>query len=546
MTKSIIKQSAIFLVVLLVLASCAKKAKQLNYIPKDVSGVLAINAKKMAMKSLELKDLINMDIFKKNLPTSKDSIVDKIKNSGVDLLNTAYIFGDVAKGDQKMYVAAVFALEDEAKFEKTLKDSGKSDEIKSDNDIKYTYVQDAIVGWKDKVGIVLALDGETDKEKKKAKLKELFTQPEENSLAAANDKFQALLKEEADISLYLSYEKLGDVLKQTAQMPLMAGTSFKDTYLTAVVNFENGKIVSDAKIYNNEENTKKAKELYKAAVSKDLVQAQPGGEVIAFMSFGINMDPVVSYLKEAQLLDGVNQTLKSLGPDFDANYIAAALSGDFIATLNALTVKEENKMDYMTGETKPTKVLDYQYAVTIGLKDAAKFQKLLDAVVAKGGVVKADKYYSIMGMAFLVPKSNSIVVVNSETIAKDVAIDKTTPLNAANIDLISANTMALGVDMTKIKPEALDLMGKETAKIINASPFELMVISAEEVKSNVVTTKTVINFKNKEQNSLVSLQKFLNESDQFMPATTTPYASDVVVSDSAAYVGDDPSINGGE
>jgi hypothetical protein len=533
---SMVKKTTLFLSVVFLLVACGdKKPKQLNYIPKDVSGVVAVDMKKLAIKSLELKDILNADIFKKGLPTAADTIVGKIKNSGIDLLNTVYVFGDVEKGEEKNYAAAVFALEDETKFEALLKNDAKATEVKTDNDIKYTYVSDAIVGWKDKIGIIVFIDRETDKEKSKTKLKNLFTQPEDNSLASANDKFKNLLKEEGDVSIFVNYERIGDLISKASAMPI-ATTNFKDTYLTSTINFENGKIVSDTKIYNNEANHKMAKELYKASVSKDLVKAQPGGDVVAFMSFGINMEPTIKYLQEAKLLDGINQGLKSLGPEFDANYVAAALSGDFIATLNSLSVKEVSKMDYMTGEMKPGKDIAYEYAVTIGLKDAAKFQKLLDAVAAQGGIVKGDKYYKVANMAFLVPRSNSIVIVSGETVATDLAANKNTAMNAADVDLISANTMTFGVDISKVKPEVYEFMGADAVRIAAALPFESLYLSAEEVKGDAVTTKGVLNFKNKDQNSLISLQQSIKDADKFMPKTPEPTAYDDVVVDSTAAI----------
>ena len=547
--KRTFKQLTLSLVFIALLTACGKKPKQLNYIPKDVTGVVTIDAKSLALKSLELKDLLSMDIFKKNVPTLKDSIIDKVKNSGLDLLSTTYIFGDVQKGDQKNYVAIVFALDDESKFEQMLKDLGKTTEVKTDNDVKYTYLQDpgqsAIIGWKDKVGIVVAVDSESDKEKLKSKLTGLFSQPEENSLAAANDKFQTLLKEGADLSVFINYEKLGDLIKQNAQSPMMSTTNFKDTYLAATVNFENGQIVSNMKVYNNEENTKRAKELYKASVSKDLVTAQPGGnDVVAFMSFGVNMDAIIKHLQEAQLLDPLNQNLKTFGDEFDANYLAAALSGDFIGTVNAVNVKEVSRMDYLTGEMKPAKDFSVEYAITIGLKDAAKFQKLLDAVAAKGMIAKTGAYYSVANTSFIFPKSNSIVV-SSEGIVKDLAENKSNPLNNTYADLMNANTMAMGFDISKVKPEVLDLMGSDVNKTVSALPFESILISAEEVKSEVVTGKTVVNFKNKEQNSLISLQQALKDADKFMPQPS-PYAdnniSDTLATSNAPMVVDSVAV----
>jgi hypothetical protein len=519
MIKSVVKHTAIFIALVAVIASCGKKPKQLNYIPKDVSGVIAIDGKQLAMKSLELKDLLNMDLFKKNIP-GKDSVVDIIKNSGVDLLNTAYIFGDVAKGEQKMYIGSVFVLGDEAKFEKTLKERAKVAEVKSDNDIKYAFIgNDNIVGWKDQVAISLTITGETDQEKYKAKLKSLFTQPEENSLAAANEKFKALLKEEADLSIYLNYEKLEDLIKQTsAQLPIMVGNNFKDTYLTSTINFENGKILLNTKLYNNEENTKKAKELFKASVAGELVKGQPGGDVVAFASFALNMEGIIKQLKEAGLLEGVNQGLQSLGPEFDANYVAAALSGDLLATLNNVNLKEGRRMDYYTGDSVSYKRAEPEYAVSIGIKDAAKFQKLLDAVIAKsaGAIVKNDKYYSALRDYFFVTKDNALIFVSSAAIAGNVAANKITPLDSETNDVISSNTMSFGLNISKLKPGALDAIDVGTAKIVNILPIESIVFSAEEVKSDIVTAKTVVNFKNKEQNSLISLQQTLKESDKFM------------------------------
>lgn len=523
-------KAGVLLLVALFLASCNKTPQHLKVIPKDVTAAAAVDLKQIATKSVELKDFFSMDMLKKI--SGNDSTVEKIKNSGIDFTSPGYIFGDGPKGEAKAYVAISFAVSDASKLESTLKEAKKGVEVKEEGDYKYVADNSMVIFFNDKMGLFMASEGETDKIKSFAA--SILATTEENSLLKTNDKFSDLIKKGNDVGIFVNYERAMDLAK--ASNPFMPiNFNYKETYMVAGINFENGQIATDYTMYSNKEMAEKYKDAYRANVSSDVQDATPGN-VVAGMSIAINLKSVVSMLKDAKMIDeNVDASIAMmLGTGFNLEYLLSTFSGDIVATANGLRTKDGMKYDFMTGNMVPSKEPAVDFAVSFGILDEAKLQTLLDTLSGKGMLQKSEGYYNIMGKFFVQKKKGALVIAGEEAFAKEYVSGKYAKLDGRAKELFSSNSAAFVADFSKVPGDVLDLISPQAKDYVSKMPLAGFEAYAPKPDGEVSTGKFLILFKDKDKNALLSVQQMIKDSEKYFPAPSSRSYEDVPA-DSAAY-----------
>ncbi|MCS6823036.1 MAG: DUF4836 family protein [Cytophagaceae bacterium] len=496
------------LVVSLYTACSNKKEKQLSTIPNDAAYVVAANVKSMAVKSLELKDILN--ILK--VDDQKDSLKNLIKNSGIDFMSSIYVFGNADKDQSKMYVAVVALLSDTKKFEQTLKDNIKDVQIKEESGLKYLIQDKMSLGWKN--DLALAVFSQSSGDAAKAKLVELFNTKEENTLAKQNTKFNEFINQKNDILAWVNYEKINDIsIEGNPYSSILKDASLKDTYLGINVDFEKGKIVGGVQTFYNKETFDKYKALNKASISSDVVKEHPGGDVIAILGLAFNTEALVAMLKEMGLTSGVDQNMAAmLGSEYNVDYLASALSGDFVATVNKVNIGDVSKYNFETGQMSTEKgVKNADYAISLGIKDQSKINKLLEVMAQKQMLSKNGNTYSLMDQAWLVLNDKSLIMIGgSKEYTDAVTQGKKNNLNSELSSALTSNMMVLKLDLSKLSAEAKQYTEKDLKPVYSVG-LDGFSIYAEEMKNQISTSKFQIDFANKDQNSLITIQQQLKE-----------------------------------
>lgn len=508
------------------MVSCNKAPEHLKMIPKDVTAVAAIDFKQIAKKSVEFNDLFKLDTWKKI--TGNDSTFAKIQNSGIDLSTSAYIFGDGPKAGSQGYGAVAFAVKDAEKITATLKAEKNNIEVKEENGYKYAVDEKIAIVYNDKVGVLYI--AETSADKLKSEAFAIIATTEENSLASSNDKFKDLIKKGSDIGIFVNYERAMDIAKTANPMAAPISINYKDMALIAGINFENGQIVTDYSIYSNKENAEKYKDAARANVSSDVQDAHPGNVIAAF-AVALNLKTVVTVLQEQKLLEGVDQNLEMmLGQGFNIEFFTTAFSGDILASVNGLRTKDGQKYDWETQQLVPSKEPAFDFAVTLGVADEAKVQSLLDVLATKGMLQKTDDSYSIMGKFFLAKKKGAITLAGEEAYGKDYVAGKTPKLDGRAKELIAGNSAVFIADFTKVPGDVLELIDPKAKEYVANMPLATIEMYSEKPSGEVSSGKVLVNFKNKDQNALISLQQMIKDSEKYIPATPAPtaYAEDSV------------------
>ena len=198
-----------FLSVLLLLGvfACSQKKGELSLIPQDSDFVVAVNMKSMALKSLSMKQLLSLDFLLKKKEAPASTLIDRLQNSGVDFLSTAYCFGYLAASgpetEEEVHqvrdneVTYLLPLQDAEQFEAFLKAEKGRMEGEQEG-LKFFARDSLIVAWNASTAYVTARADQSIEVLKK-KLLDVNNLPAKKSLAENNDYFNTLKDKSYDM-----------------------------------------------------------------------------------------------------------------------------------------------------------------------------------------------------------------------------------------------------------------------------------------------------------------------------------------------------------
>jgi hypothetical protein len=289
---------------LLILASCSKTNIQGKFIPKDVQIVMHINGASLSEK-LPWDEIKQTQFFKEtyndtDVPAFIKKIVDNPENSGINIKGDLIFFG--IKDETGGYFCIEGDIKDAAKFDAFNKDAIEKGTKSEEGEIKYIANNPIVAGWnKEKFVYVIDMPNFSgyDYYGKKEKLnprdisatcKSIFALKEDNSLAK-DEKFTALMKEKGDVHFWLNAEALYGEMSGFPGGMLMPNMNklYAGTRTTATLNFENGKIIADAKYYASKDLSSIYKKYEGNDINEDMIKRIPTKDIAALIA--INYKP---------------------------------------------------------------------------------------------------------------------------------------------------------------------------------------------------------------------------------------------------------------
>jgi hypothetical protein len=194
------------------------------------------------------------------------------------------------------------------------------------------------------------------------------------------------------------------------------------------------------------------------------------------------------------------------------DYLAETFSGDIVGSINGIRVVQKEKYDYLTDSTYMAPEPSVDFAVSLGVADNKKLNPILDSLAAKGMIVKNGNNYAIMGgIASIFVKEGVLQIVGSKEYADQLALGKTEKIAGEALSVLSGNASSMILDLTKVKPEALDAFDKEAKETFNMVTIEGAVVKNFKPESTSSKGEFIVNFKDKKQNSLKSLGQMFVE-----------------------------------
>jgi hypothetical protein len=297
---------------------------------------------------------------------------------------------------------------------------------------------------------------------------------------------------------------------------------FTDSYITATLNFEDGEIRANATSYPNKALAALLTKYPSKAINTDFLFKYPSAQIDGFASYNLNPQLVIALVKFAGA-DGVaNQGLSGSGFDFTIDDIAKAFNGDFNMVFSDFSMQQKSVDDngeYKLPQPMVSNQPSYKYIFTAGIGDKVIFNKMLSALVAKGGITGENGNYSIPSNATPVTikvTDNAVFIASDADVLQSYLAGTAKANIAADVkDNIKGNAAAFYVDVNKI----LQAVPEDTSS-------RLIMEDAKATFKDIIATGTVFDgtaakgtfelrtFNDKE-NSLYTLVRFFANTAKF-------------------------------
>lgn len=393
-----IKQNNLFrmaamAVLVLALFSCSKTNKEGRMIPVNASYVMHINAAQMSSK-VSWDEMKNSEVFKEALsdttiPKYVTEVMSNPENSGIDTKKDMVGFLVVDK--KGSYSGFVGSVKDAEKFNTFNKELIKDGFEKQEDGITYITKKPMALGYnKEKFVYVTATPGMEgfgrrydDKEESssldlKQTIADLFKMSEDQSLAK-NEKFSALMKDNADVHIWFNSEPLTEGLGDA--MPLVDLSKFtKGNITTASITFNNGNIAVKSKWYASKELSAIFKKYQGDNIDENMVNRLPATGVNALFAMNFKPEGIKEILKLTGM-DGLLSGMLRKETNFSVDDFIKANKGDLLVAVSNVHSKKES-FSFGTGPdaqtfTHNSPEADYIFAASIN--DKPSFNKIIQA-----------------------------------------------------------------------------------------------------------------------------------------------------------------------
>jgi Domain of unknown function (DUF4836) len=354
---------------LLVLASCSRKNKNkaAGYIPADASAVIAVNASqlmtKLAQEGVNYQKIYNMLLGGDEDTTTKPGVFwPGAATSGIDMEQPIYLALSIPSKitDKNAIIRIILSLKDAAQFAKT--QISEDAEIKKEGDITIATMDESAFGYNNKTAVYIAhlnadaitgtkvtgvfgadtaLGEQADFSGKMAAdlIRETFKLEKDKSLAS-NNSFDEMPLDKNDMKVWLNYSNgVAGMLKGDASTAaLVLEPLMKNSFTSAVLNFENGRIKGNSKMYFEKDAAEAIKKSAVRNIDLSATNTFPGTQLNGFAGFAF--DPAtIRYILEYVKWDGnANLALSLIGLKMDD--LISCFSGDVSVLFSDARINE--------------------------------------------------------------------------------------------------------------------------------------------------------------------------------------------------------------
>lgn len=393
-------------------ASCNKSNTQGRLIPKDAAIVMQVNGKSLSSK-LSWEEIKHNPLFTEmnadsTLPPALKNLLDNPDNAGIDTKTDFMFF--VIKDSIGGYIAFEGVVKDEKLFKTFNQDMTENGAESEKDGVQFISKSPVCVGFT-KEKFVYVFDAprisQMDELSKRmirdsidispassrdigATCKSIFALKENNSLAK-DEKFTGLLKENGDVRFWMNSEALN---KGGASSEALAMVNlekfFKGNVTTATLNFENGKIMVNAKTYAGKEMTELFKKYSGSKIDEDMIKRMPGKDVVAVMALNFKPEAIRELIKMTGLDGLINMGVQKIG--FSMDDFIKANKGDIFLGFSDFSLKPDTSEKLTepgaTFSVPQKPAFNYIFAASIGDKES--FNKIVNAGKKLGGEMGSD------------------------------------------------------------------------------------------------------------------------------------------------------------
>ncbi|MGN6618643.1 MAG: DUF4836 family protein [Ilyomonas sp.] len=534
--KNVLRLSVVLLL-FAAISSCSKKApEQIKHIPKEASVVFGISPQRMQDK-LE-KSNINFDSLMRQIMSSSEGdseniTLDDIKNSGIDFSNDFYIFVN-QKGSimtpRSTETGVVGVLKSASSFEAFLKKHKQDLQVQKGKGYSYAATKDgAVVGWRDDLFIVANVSSAAEMNfndnssnpnpsattQSTALLTGLFDLNESSSIADI-DEFKKLTDQKSDM---LFWSNSSSAFSNIPFVGLTkAADLFKDMYSAGTIDFQDGKVEMDTRMYVGKDLKDILDKHNKPKADMDMVVKYPY-PVNGFSAFSFDPKLLVDILKYIGADPTINQFLQQQGLTLDD--VTNAFSGDFAVIVSNFGMTEKANPAYP--EMKMSSP-DAKFLFNAKVGNTVSYNKVMNALVQKGFLAKQGDEYTLnqsnnginFGEGFQMSADNKNILIAS---GKDLVDAYRKGNGNANIpndvrDLSNSKAFVMYVDIAGM----MNSWPRDTSAIANdainnaRNTFKDVIITAENFDGKSIHGLFNLRTMNNKENSLATLVKYISST----------------------------------
>ncbi|MBX2939734.1 MAG: DUF4836 family protein [Ferruginibacter sp.] len=511
----------------MVFTACKKSNKQGRYIPENASMVVHINGATISEK-------LPWDEVKKGPAVQKilnDSSVDAFVRS---IFNNPDESGLQTKGDILFFIQSdslggygvmQASVLDGAKVAAIAKkiEGAKTTEA---NGITTVVADKAVMQW-DKEKCMVAYDipemnnsnaysFDVDEEENQVvkpgrnmaiTVQNLFNLKEDASLAG-HDKFTTLMNEKGDVHFWLNNEALMGNNPELSQIGgiVKFDKFYKESYQTATIRFENGKIEADLMGYMSKEMNDLMKKYEGKNISRSMAERMPAENIAVYMGMNFKPELIREFIKLAGIEGFVNMGLGMSGISMDD--LMGFSTGEF--ALGVFDIPAPDTSNIFSSQ-EPTIL----FAAEIKDKDATN--RMLNAMKKMMG---SDESLTMS------TKDNMLAMSNKKSGAD--AFLKGSGGKATYFDQIANSTFGMYIDLKYIlrsipvsKSDSLDMAIQQ----YNVAMWDKVIVNDVKHKKGGLHQHAEVRMQDTQVNSLKQLNALLNQIVLWEEARKARYAS---------------------
>lgn len=501
----------------MLLGSCQKPENEARHIPKDALAIFSLNVNNLSKKvgwSL-LADSRILDALAR-----QDSAFD-IEQTGIDPRATLIAYGlpdNRLKSGFKFL--ALLPLKKEQKFKTYLKARFPGTRFQRSGDLEFARIDaNTMIGWKNKLAIgafqnpsgSLTLSPDPAREELpedilKEAIRQSFDLPEKESIRS-NRRFVALLKAAHDMSYWFNYEAFAAAMPaedlNTAEVILSGQKKLiRDTYLAGGIDFEKGKITSDARYYFNPSGKAIARAFTTHDFNRELLQRIPGTNMNLMADMHIDPSGIRILIDSMGMLPLTKLGLQENGLSPDS--VFNLFDGDFLLTVTDLDFQN---IHFDLGDKQNESAPFFQAALTFKVRNSNTLQKLLDTATQKGLISKTGPdLYRIKNNYLGYAGSYVVISPFAQTVAK--LLRHTGSQNWQLPEAVHNKPFAFYFDVQHTLNGFFHLFKKGSPIRAADSLIENITAYSDNMKPDYIPFHAEISFQNKSENSLLQLIRF--------------------------------------
>jgi hypothetical protein len=492
---------------LLLLSACGISPDNSKFIPKETSFVVSVNLLTLNQKAGNTQSLFDNAIFKafvSNDMLRENFFLKNFSSSGIDWQSKAYVFGDMGDKPTENYLAISFKLTDESKFDNFLRNIPEQKlVIRTYSGLRFAILDNkTILGWLNQVGLLINVNTKTDENALLQRLLKLRDLPETESLKA-NEQFKKTQETKHDLATWVNLAAFNTPLKQFLRKFFILNADLKDNYLISTTNFEKGEVMTDIKFYNLNKSLAEYKDIFKKGINHKLVSRVPVNVPMGAMGVGFEMKGVKKLYDDIGIANLLNSFLNVKGiTGFTIPELMQIFSGDILAVLKDIKIQTDSQ------------VPDYELVVGLGIARKDLLDKVLTKMLADGSLQKEGlAYYAPQSKTYWIEKDSALYATTGLELREELLKPDT---ELANKNLVKLAERSFLMGFTDIREETRQKLPKElfgsdrmTEGLVKftKTPLESFAISSLPFKNDVLDTRIVVGFKNREENALKLLLK---------------------------------------